>query len=142
MFGIGAGEMIVIAIVILIAVGPDRMPSLMKTIGKGMRDVRRTTNELRRSTGIDELLEDDDLRDPLGTKKLPKKPTAPPKPASHPQAPLAKPGEKPMPTDEDAALRAEQPPEGVDIAFAEQRYKDAIVAAKLAAAVEPSEPTT
>ena len=65
MFGIGFGEMLIIAVVLLIAVGPKQLPQLMKTVGKGMRDVRRAADDLRRSTGIDELLRDEELRNPL-----------------------------------------------------------------------------
>jgi sec-independent protein translocase protein TatB len=65
MFGIGFGEMLIIAVVLLIAVGPKQLPSLMKTVGKGMRDVRRAADDLRRSTGIDELMRDEELRNPL-----------------------------------------------------------------------------
>jgi sec-independent protein translocase protein TatB len=65
MFGIGFGEMMIIAVVLLIAVGPRQLPALMKTLGKGLRDVRRAAEDLRRSTGIDELMADEDLRNPL-----------------------------------------------------------------------------
>jgi len=37
----------------------------MKTVGKGIREVRKAADDLRRSTGIDELLRDEDLRNPL-----------------------------------------------------------------------------
>src|SRR5689334_7434281 len=65
MFGIGFGEMLIIGVVLLLAVGPRQLPALMKTVGKGMRDVRRAADDLRRSTGIDELMRDEDLRNPL-----------------------------------------------------------------------------
>ncbi|MDB4990792.1 MAG: uncharacterized protein JWN04_5970 [Myxococcaceae bacterium] len=65
MFGIGFGEMLIIAVVLLIAVGPRQLPQLMKTVGKGIRDVKRAAEDLRRSTGIDELMRDEDLRNPL-----------------------------------------------------------------------------
>jgi sec-independent protein translocase protein TatB len=65
MFGIGFGEMMIIGVVLLIAVGPRQLPGLMKTLGKGLRDVRRAAEDLRRSTGIDELMADEDLRNPL-----------------------------------------------------------------------------
>ena len=65
MFGIGFGEMMIIGVVLLIAVGPRQLPALMKTVGKGLRDMRRAAEDLRRSTGIDELLADEDLRNPL-----------------------------------------------------------------------------
>ena len=60
MFGIGFSELVVIAIVLIIAVGPNKLPQLMKTIGKAMREFRRASNELRKQTGIDELLAEDD----------------------------------------------------------------------------------
>jgi sec-independent protein translocase protein TatB len=65
MFGIGFGEMVIIAVILLLAVGPKQLPALMKTVGKGMRDLRRASDELRKSTGIDELLNDEDLRNPM-----------------------------------------------------------------------------
>lgn len=140
MFGIGAGEMVVIAILVLIAVGPDKMPALMRTLGKGMRDVRKTTNELRRSTGIDELLDEHELRDPLGLKTPVKKPMPKPqKPAAHPVAEPSR--QAPGLTEE--ALLVEQPPFGVDIDLAEQRARDLVVARKIAAHKPvPSEPLT
>lgn len=68
MFGIGFGEMLIIGVVLLIAVGPRQLPALMKTVGKTIREVRRAADDLRRSTGIDELLRDEDLRNPLADK--------------------------------------------------------------------------
>ncbi|MET0340418.1 MAG: Sec-independent protein translocase protein TatB [Polyangiales bacterium] len=65
MFGIGFGEMLIIGVVLLIAVGPRQLPAMMKTLGKTIREVRRAADDLRRSTGIDELLRDEDLRNPL-----------------------------------------------------------------------------
>lgn len=68
MFGIGAGELVIIAIVVLLAVGPDQMPKMLRTVGRGMRQVRRATRELQSTVGVDQLLSDDELRDPLGIK--------------------------------------------------------------------------
>jgi sec-independent protein translocase protein TatB len=65
MFGIGFTEMLIIGVVLLLAVGPRQLPALMKTVGKGLRDIRRAADDLRRSTGIDELMRDEDLRNPL-----------------------------------------------------------------------------
>lgn len=72
MFGIGFTEMLIIGVVLLLAVGPRQLPALMKTVGKGIRDVRRAAEDLRRSTGIDELLQDEDLRNPM--REIPKPP--------------------------------------------------------------------
>lgn len=69
MFGIGGSELIVIAIIALIALGPERMPGFLKLVGKSVREVRKQTRELRSSIGIDELLRDESFRDPLGLKE-------------------------------------------------------------------------
>ena len=87
MFGIGAGELVLIAIVVLLAVGPDQMPKMLRTVGRGMRQVRRATRELQSTVGVDQLLSDDELRDPLGM-KTPAKPK-PVKPAAKPVAATA-----------------------------------------------------
>ena len=55
MFGIGGTELIVIAVVLLIAVGPNKLPQLLKAVVKGYREFRRATRELRASTGIDSI---------------------------------------------------------------------------------------
>ena len=65
MFGIGAGEFLIIAVFLLLAVGPEKMPVLFKTVGKSLRMARRATRELRETIGIDELMRDDDFRYPL-----------------------------------------------------------------------------
>lgn len=72
MLNIGFGELAVICIVLIIAVGPERLPSMMKTVGKTMRTLRQASRDLREQTGIDELLREDfDYRPPV-------RPAAPP----------------------------------------------------------------
>lgn len=59
MFGIGIGELVVIAIVLLIAVGPERLPTMMKTAGRTMRQVRKATLDFREQIGLDDMLSED-----------------------------------------------------------------------------------
>lgn len=47
MFGLSFPELVVVLIVALVVLGPERLPKLAKTIGKTMRDVRRTTSEFK-----------------------------------------------------------------------------------------------
>ena len=104
MFGIGFSEIVIILVVLLIAVGPEKMPTFMKAVGKGMREFRRASRELRNTVGIDELLRDEDLRDlrrPIDLNRAPRKPEP-----RKPDYEL---------TDEDAQL--EFPSEGTDVAF-------------------------
>jgi len=58
MFGLGTWEIAIIMLVALLVLGPDRLPQLARTIGKGLREVRRATNDLRLNLEID----DDDVR--------------------------------------------------------------------------------
>lgn len=63
MLGIGFFEMIVIGGLVLVAVGPDRLPGMLKQLAKMYRQFRRTADEVRSSTGIDQLLRDEELRE-------------------------------------------------------------------------------
>src|SRR5580658_2477777 len=47
MFNIGPGELIVILIVALILLGPDKLPEMARTVGKGMRELRRATEDIK-----------------------------------------------------------------------------------------------
>jgi Tat protein translocase TatB subunit len=59
MGNIGFGELAIICIVLIIAVGPERLPAMMKTFGKTMRTLRQASRDIRASTGIDELMRED-----------------------------------------------------------------------------------
>ena len=47
MVGIGTGELLVLLVLALLVLGPDRMPRLARDIGKTMGDLRRTSDDLR-----------------------------------------------------------------------------------------------
>ncbi len=47
MFGMGMGEILLIAVVALLVLGPDRLPGAAKAIGKGIRDLRSQTKGLQ-----------------------------------------------------------------------------------------------
>lgn len=49
MFGIGISEFIVIVIVALIAIGPDKLPQLAKTLGKAFSEFKKAGEEVKKS---------------------------------------------------------------------------------------------
>ena len=46
MFGIGIEELVLILVIALFVLGPERLPSLARDVGKAMRELRRTSDEL------------------------------------------------------------------------------------------------
>ncbi len=53
MFGIGFQELIIILLIALIIVGPERMPDLARKVGTTIRDLRRMYDNLRGELGTD-----------------------------------------------------------------------------------------
>lgn len=58
MFGMGMGEILLIAVVALLVLGPDRLPSAAKALGKGIRDLRSQTKDLQQTIEKDTELGD------------------------------------------------------------------------------------
>lgn len=54
-FGIGLGEVLLILVVILLVVGPRKLPEMAKTVGKGLRTVRKAGRELRDAVDLDDM---------------------------------------------------------------------------------------
>jgi sec-independent protein translocase protein TatB len=55
-FGFSIFEVLMIGVVALVAVGPQRLPGMLKTFGAWMRKLRKMTTDVRAQTGIDDLL--------------------------------------------------------------------------------------
>lgn len=47
MFGIGTGELLLLLLIALIVLGPERMPKLARDLGRAMAEFRKTSDELR-----------------------------------------------------------------------------------------------
>jgi len=47
MFGIGGGELFFIIIVVLMLFGSDKIPEIARTLGKGMRQLKDATNDIK-----------------------------------------------------------------------------------------------
>ena len=73
MFGIGMQELIIIAIIALIIVGPKKLPDLAKSLGKGFSEFRRAaddvTNDIKETMKEDKKQDDDEWKNSLLMKK-------------------------------------------------------------------------
>ncbi len=56
MFGMGGTEILVILIVALLFLGPDKLPEAAKSISKGIRDLRKQTREFQETIEADEKI--------------------------------------------------------------------------------------
>ena len=82
MFDIGFPELLVILLVGLVVVGPDKLPQLIKSLTKGFRTIKsylnQTRSQLERSVGMDEIRQDLDnekIMENLKETQKPKKPS-------------------------------------------------------------------
>jgi len=55
-FGVSLSEVALIAIVALLVVGPQKLPTMLRTLGEWIRKIRVMTTQVRAQTGIDEIL--------------------------------------------------------------------------------------
>jgi len=49
MFGIGMLELIVILVILLIVIGPQKLPDIARSLGKGLAEFRRATDDFKRN---------------------------------------------------------------------------------------------
>lgn len=51
MFGLSFGELAIIAILALLLLGPDRLPDAARTLAKGLKELRRASEDLKGQIG-------------------------------------------------------------------------------------------
>ena len=106
MFGIGTGELLVLLVLALLVLGPERMPKMARDIGRTVGDLRRTSDDLRR-----EFLNADAIIEKAAAIGEP----AAPAPAASEPAAAAAPAEVELPSlPGGAADRAYAPAERID----------------------------
>ena len=59
MFGIGFQEMLIILVVALIFFGPKRLPDLAKSLGKGIAEFKKASEEVRK--GIEDAVKEESV---------------------------------------------------------------------------------
>ena len=106
MFGLSFFEVVVIGIVALLAVGPRRLPAMLRDLGTWLRKLRKMTIDVRAQTGIDDILRAEGLHGGLSELRgLMRGAPAP--------APTYRPYENPS-TNIEIDVSREYPPEGAD----------------------------
>jgi sec-independent protein translocase protein TatB len=106
MFGIGTGEILLLLIVALIVLGPERMPKLARDLGRAVAEFRKTSDELRGEfLNADKYLEAV-ASPPAGTPAI-----------AEPSAIVSEPQTTPAPVDEPAPPVEQAAPEPDETAF-------------------------
>ncbi len=67
MFGLSFGELLVVAILALVVLGPKELPSMLRTLGRTLAKLRRMSTDLRKQSGIDEIIREEGLQEELAT---------------------------------------------------------------------------
>jgi sec-independent protein translocase protein TatB len=65
-FGVSFPEFLVLGTVALLVLGPDKLPGMLRTLGKWIAKLRKLTTEVRYQSGIDEVLRSEGLDGGLG----------------------------------------------------------------------------
>jgi sec-independent protein translocase protein TatB len=55
-FGVSFPELLVLGTVALLVLGPDKLPGMLRTLGKWVAKLRKLTTEVRYQSGIDDVL--------------------------------------------------------------------------------------
>ena len=68
MFGIGIPEMMIIMVIALIVVGPHKLPELARSLGKGLAEFKKASNDFRKN--IEEESRSTDVKEQATVEKV------------------------------------------------------------------------
>jgi sec-independent protein translocase protein TatB len=142
MFGMGGSEILVILIVALLFLGPDKLPDAAKTISKGIRDLKKQTRVLQETIENDEHIGGAirDLKSALRGDEIPARPIKKPAaklPEGAVENSIAPPAEAPAPVATAVEPADSAPPADV---VAEAPEKPAITLPAMAGEADPVMP--
>lgn len=49
MFGLGTAELLIILFIALVVLGPKELPKVARTLGRGIRELQRTKDDLKKT---------------------------------------------------------------------------------------------
>jgi TatA/E family protein of Tat protein translocase len=70
MFGLGVPELIFILLLALLIFGPKRLPEIGRTLGKGMSEFRKASNELTRTLNAELALDETPAPPPVQMNRM------------------------------------------------------------------------
>ena len=100
MFGIGTTELMIILVIALIVIGPQKLPEIARTLGKGFAEFKRMSNDVKRTVDLEaERLEQEERQSKVKKRLFDEKPDT----EAGPEQPPEEAGQKESPAEDQAA---------------------------------------
>jgi Tat protein translocase TatB subunit len=108
MLNIGPQELLLILVIALIVVGPHRLPTLGRSIGRGLREIRKAQDEVKRTIQVN--LDEEPAGDPERGAAVARERSSTEPASTDPGDATADAGDVPVPTGPDPVPLASEPP--------------------------------